>query len=159
MADKGKEKGTGRFREVRNVKARRDYFIEETLEAGVVLQGTEIKSIRAGKVQLNDAFVRVERGIPILYHCHIDEYSHGNRHNHNPLRPRRLLLHSREINRFRAAVEQNGRSIVPLRIYFKNGLAKVEIALAKGKKLYDKREDLKRRTELLEARRVVASRR
>lgn len=125
----------------------------------MVLKGTEVKSIRAGKAQLNDAFVRMDKGIPTLYHCHIDEYSHGNRHNHNPVRPRRLLMNQREINRFRAAVEQRGRSIIPLRIYFSKGLAKVEIGVALGKKFYDKREDLKRRVELREAERAVASRR
>lgn len=159
MAEKGKGKAGERYREVRNVKARRDYFIEETVEAGMVLQGTEVKSIRAGKAQLNDAFVRVEKGIPILYHCHINEYSHGNRHNHNPVRPRRLLMNKREIDRFRAAVEQRGRSIIPLRIYFSKGLAKVEIAVAMGKKFYDKREDLKQRVEMREAERAVATRR
>jgi SsrA-binding protein len=98
--------------------------------------------------------------VPVLYHCHIDEYSHGNRHNHNPVRPRKILMSKREIDRFRAAVEQRGRSIIPLRIYFKQGLAKVEIAVAMGKKFYDKREDVKRREALREAERaVVASRR
>ena len=141
--------------EIRNAKAFHRYFVEERLEAGIVLKGTEIKSIRQGKAQITEAFVRFDQNIPILYHAHIDEYAFGNTNNHNPTRPRKLLLHHREIRRLRAAIETGGASVVPLRIYFKRGLAKVEIALCKGKKLYDKRDVLKKKTMLREAERTL----
>lgn len=153
-----KKQPDDRFREIRNSKARRNYFVEETLEAGLVLTGTEIKSIRAGKAQINDAFVRIVKDVPTMYNAHIDEYGHGNRHNHNPLRPRRLLMHLREIHRLRGAVEKTGRTLIPLRIYFKGSLAKVEVGLCIGKKLYDKREDLKRRDAERETQRALSRR-
>jgi SsrA-binding protein len=140
---------------VRNSRARRDFFIDETLEAGVVLTGTEVKSIRQGMVQINEAFVRIDKGAPILYHAHIAEYAFGTTSNHNPYRPRKLLLNSREIRKWEQAIQSGGRTIVPLRMYFKNGLIKVEIALCRGKKQFDKRDDLKKEVDLRESQRMV----
>ncbi len=140
---------------MRNSRARRDYFIDETLEAGVVLKGTEVKSIRQGMVQINEAFVRIDKGVPILYHAHIAEYAFGNTTNHNPVRPRKLLLSSREIHKWEQAIQSGGRTLVPLRMYFKNGLVKMEVALCRGKKQYDKREDLKKEVDMREAQRTV----
>lgn len=139
-----KKQEPSRYREVRNAKARRDYEIEETLEAGLVLTGTEVKAIRAGLAQINDSFVRFDKERPIMYHSHIAEYSHGSYANHNPYRPRPLLLNRREIHRWKQQIEAGGRAVVPLRMYFKHGLVKVELGLGKGKKHYDKREDLKK---------------
>jgi SsrA-binding protein len=143
-----KKKSKGRDNEIRNAKAFRDYTVTETLEAGIMLTGTEVKSIRQGKAQINDSFARVEREEMFLYNAHIDEYSHGNLNNHLPTRTRKLLLHKKEIQRWRAAVEAGGSSIILLRLYFKEALVKAEIALCKGKKLYDKREDLKKKTQM-----------
>lgn len=140
---------------MRNSRARRDYFIDETLEAGVVLKGTEVKSIRQGMVQINESFVRIDKGVPILYHAHIAEYTFGTSSNHNPYRPRKLLLNSREIRKWEQAVQSGGRTIVPLRMYFRHGLVKVEIALCRGKKQYDKREDLRKEVDLRESQRTV----
>ena len=128
-----------------NRKANHDYFIEETYEAGIVLQGTEIKSIRAGRVNLKDAFARIHRGEVFLYNMHISPYEQGNRFNHDPLRTRKLLLHRKQINKLIGLTQQQGYSLVPLKIYIKNGFAKVLIGLGKGKKKYDKREDLKQK--------------
>lgn len=128
-----------------NRKARHDYYIEETLEAGIVLVGTEVKAIREGRINLQDAFCTVERGEMIMYGCHISPYSHGNQFNHDPVRPRKLLLHKREIAKWGKAAQQKQYTIVPLKVYFKNGYAKVEIGLVKGKKLYDKRADIAER--------------
>ena len=122
-----------------NRKARHDYLIEDTVEAGLALSGTEVKSCRAGKVNLTDAFASIKDGEAWLQQCHISPYSHGNRANHDPLRPRKLLLHRQEIERLAAKVAQEGRTLVPLRLYFKHGLAKAEIAVARGKRAYDKR--------------------
>ena len=140
---------------MRNSRARRDFFIDETLEAGVVLTGTEVKSIRQGMVQINEAFVRIDKGAPILYHAHIAEYAFGTSSNHNPYRPRKLLLNSREIRKWEQAIQSGGRTIVPLRMYFKNGLIKVEIGLCRGKKQFDNREDLKKEVDLRESQRMV----
>lgn len=140
---------------MRNSRARRDYFIDETLEAGIVLKGTEVKSIRQGMVQISESFVRIDKGVPILYHAHIAEYAFGTTSNHNPYRPRILLLNNKEIRKWEQAVQSGGRAIVPLRMYFKNGLVKVEIALCQGKKQYDKREDLKREVDMRESQRMV----
>jgi SsrA-binding protein len=129
-----------------NRKAFHDYSIEERLEAGIVLRGTEVKSIREGKVNLRDSYASVEHGEAILHNCHISPYSHGNIMNHDPLRPRKLLLHRKEINKLLGKTQQRGLTLVPLRIYFsKRGQAKVEIALVKGKKQYDRREAIKSR--------------
>ncbi|MCG3112048.1 MAG: SsrA-binding protein SmpB [Candidatus Manganitrophus sp. SB1] len=125
---------------VSNRKAFHDYFIEETLEAGIVLAGTEVKSLREGRINLKDSFARVENGEVLLYNCHISPYSHGNISNHDPTRTRKLLLQRREIERLLGKAQQKGYTLVPLKIYFKRGWAKVEIGLAVGKKLYDKRE-------------------
>jgi SsrA-binding protein len=122
-----------------NRKARFNYFIEDSVEAGLRLVGTEVKACRAGKANLTDAYAVVKDGEAWLMNCHISPYSHGNRMNHDPLRPRKLLLHRGEIERLEAKVAQEGRTLVPLRLYFKHGLVKAEIAVAKGKKLYDKR--------------------
>ncbi|MGH3118821.1 MAG: SsrA-binding protein SmpB [Gaiellales bacterium] len=122
-----------------NRKARHDYLIEETVEAGLVLAGTEVKSCRAGKVSLADSYAAVRDGEAWLMQCHISPYSHGNRANHDPMRPRKLLLKRSEIEKLGAKVAQEGRTLVPLRLYFKHGLAKAEIAVARGKKAYDKR--------------------
>lgn len=127
---------------VENRKARHDFFIEEALECGIALQGTEVKSCRLGKVNLQDAHARVENGDVMLYNVHISPYEQGNRFNHEPKRPRRLLLHKHEILRLFGKVREKGLTLVPLRLYFKNGRLKVELALARGKKLYDKREDI-----------------
>ncbi|MBU5595700.1 SsrA-binding protein SmpB [Amphibacillus sp. MSJ-3] len=129
----------------RNKKANHDYFIEETFEAGLVLQGTEIKSIRAGRANMKDSFARVERGEVFLYNLHISPYEQGNRYNHEPTRTRKLLLHRKQINKLIGETQQSGYSLVPIKIYLKNGMAKVLIGLGKGKKKYDKREDLKRK--------------
>jgi SsrA-binding protein len=128
-----------------NKKAHHDYFIEETYEAGIVLQGTEIKSIRAGKVNLKDSYAKIENGEVFLHQMHISPYEQGNRFNHDPLRTRKLLLHRKEINKLIGLTKEQGYSLVPLKIYLKNGFAKITLALAKGKKKYDKREDLKKR--------------
>lgn len=128
-----------------NKKAHHDYFIEEKLEAGIVLQGTEVKSLRAGKANLNDSFMLVRDGEAFLHNLHISPYDFGNRQNHEVDRNRKLLLHRKQINRLYGRIREQGYSIIPLRLYFKDGLVKVEIGLAKGKKLYDKREDMKRK--------------
>ncbi len=125
-----------------NRRARHDYFIEEVLEAGIALQGTEVKSCRLGKVSLQDSHARVENGEVLLYNVHISPYEQGNRFNHEPRRPRRLLLHKHEILQLFSQVREKGLTLVPLKVYFKNGKVKVELALARGKKLYDKRESI-----------------
>ena len=126
-----------------NKKAYHDYFIEEKLEAGLVLQGTEVKSLRAGKVSLSDSFMLVRDGEAYLHNLNISAYEFGNRQNHEPGRNRKMLLHRKEIDHLYSKVREKGLSVVPLRLYFKDGLVKVEIGLAKGKKLHDKREDMK----------------
>jgi len=128
-----------------NRKASHDYFIEDTYEAGIVLKGTEIKSIRAGKVSLKDAHVRILNGEAQLINMHIAPYEQGNRFNHDPTRTRKLLLHRHEIDKLFGLTQQRGYAIVPLKLYIKNGFAKLLIGLGKGKKQYDKREDLKQK--------------
>ena len=130
---------------IRNKKARHDFFIIESVEAGIVLQGTEIKSIRQGKANLADSFARIENGEVFLYNFHISPYRQGNIYNHNPLRAKKLLLHRSQIKRLIGKVQQRGFTLVPLRVYFKNGRAKVELAVAKGKRSYDKRQDIAKR--------------
>jgi SsrA-binding protein len=125
-----------------NKKATFEYHIEERIEAGLVLTGTEVKALRAGKANLQDAFCNVEGGEMIMRGCHIAPYDHGNRANHEPTRSRKLLLHRREIEKLDKSARQKGYTIVPLKLYFKNGKAKIEIGLGKGKKLYDKRADI-----------------
>jgi SsrA-binding protein len=144
---------------VENRKAGHRYEILERFEAGIVLQGTEIKAIRVGRAQISEAFIRMDRtGRPQLHGAHIDEYSHGTDANHVPTRPRWLLLHRREIDRLRVATEREGMAIVPLRLYFKHGLVKVEIALCKGKLQRDRRQDLRKAVEMREAERAIANR-
>ena len=128
-----------------NKKAYHDYFIEEKIEAGMVLTGTEVKSLRLGKANLNDAFVQVRGGEAFLNNLHISPYDFGNRANHDPDRMRKLLLHKKEIVKLFSRIREQGYTIIPLRLYFKNGMVKSELGLAKGKKLYDKREDLKKK--------------
>jgi len=129
-----------------NRKAFHDYAIEEKLEAGIVLQGTEVKSLREGRVNLRDSFASVDKGVVRLHNCHISPYSHGNIMNHNPLRVRTLLLHKKEIRKLIGQTQLKGLTLVPLRIYFSpRGHAKVELALARGKKEYDRRETIKQR--------------
>ena len=130
-----------------NRRARFDYFIEETFEAGIALSGTEVKSLRFGEGSIAESYAEVKDDQVFLVNAHIPEFSHGNRHNHEPKRPRKLLLHEREINRLRAGVAREGMTLIPLSIYFNaRGRAKVELALARGKKLHDKRETLKKRS-------------
>ena len=125
----------------KNQQARHEYFIEETFEAGIELVGTEVKSIRAGTLSLKDAWCQVKNGELFIKQMHISPYEKGNIFNKDPLRPRRLLMHKREILRLYSKVKQDGMSIIPLSVYLKNSRVKVEIALCKGKKLYDKRDD------------------
>ena len=154
-----KKKDSDRFTEIRNSKALRDYSVDERFEAGIQLRGTEVKSIRAGKAQINDAFARVEKGELWLYNAHIEQYAFGNINNHDAKRIRKLLLHRRHIDKIRVALETGGRAIVPLRMYFKEALVKVEVALATGKKLYDRRDDMKKRAELREVDQAMKERR
>jgi SsrA-binding protein len=142
-----------------NRKARHNYVIEDTLEAGLALVGTEVKSCREGRANLADAYAVVRDGEAWLIGCHISPYSHGNRSNHDPLRPRKLLLHKAEIELLRVKAAQEGRTLVPLRLYFKHGLAKVEIAIARGKRTYDKRADLAARDANRAMRRELGRRR
>jgi SsrA-binding protein len=142
-----------------NRRARHDYHIEDTVEAGLVLVGTEVKSCREGKVNLSDAYAAVRDGEAWLLGCHISPYSHGNRSNHEPTRPRKLLLHAGEIARLDQRVSQEGRTLVPLRLYFKHGLAKAEIAVARGKKTYDKRASIAERDAERRMRQHVGRRR
>ncbi len=130
---------------VRNRKARHEYHVLETFEAGLVLQGTEVKSLRQGRANLQDSYARFDRGELWLLNLHISPYEQGNRFNHDPLRPRKLLLNQRELRKLVGSVEQQGLTLVPLDIYFKRGIAKTTIALVRGKQLHDKREDLKKR--------------
>jgi SsrA-binding protein len=138
-----------------NKKAYHDYFIEEKFEAGMVLQGTEVKSLRLGKANLNDSFALVRNGEAFLNNLHISPYDFGNRENHDPDRMRKLLLHKKEINRLFSKIREQGYSLVPLRLYFKSGMVKVEMGLAKGKKLYDKREDMKKKDQKREMAQVL----
>lgn len=139
---------------VQNRKARHEYHVLDTWQAGLVLQGTEVKSLRNGKANLQDAFARFVGTELWLHNLHISPYEAGNRFNHDPLRPRKLLLHREEIRRMIGKVEQKGLTLVPLDIHFERGVAKVTLALVRGKKLYDKRDDLKQRTEQREMERA-----
>ena len=128
-----------------NPKAFHDYHIEEKYEAGIVLVGTEVKALREGRVNLRDSFARIEGNEVFLHHCHISPYSHGTDANHDPERDRKLLLHRREIARLAGKIAERGLTLVPLRLYFKKGRAKIELGLARGKKLHDKRSALRER--------------
>ena len=134
-----------------NKKAYHDYFIEEKYEAGLALHGTEVKSLRMGECSVKESFVRIERGEVFVYGMHISPYEKGNIFNKDPLRVRKLLLHRQEIRRMESRIAEKGYTLVPLQVYFKNGLAKVEIGLAKGKKLYDKRQDIAKKDQRREA--------
>ena len=154
-----KKQSGRRFQEVRNPKVFRDYFVEDRVEAGIVLAGTEIKAIRSGRVQLADAFAKLEKGEVFLRNVHIDEYAFDNIHNHPPRRPRKLLLHSKEIRKLDVEVSQGGKALIPIRLYFKQGLLKVELAVCTGKKLYDKRETLKKKAQMQDIERAMRRRR
>ena len=149
-------KGAGSI-EIRNAKAHRDYAIEETYEAGIVLTGTEVKSVRAGKAQLSEGFCRFDKGELYIYGLHIDEYAFGNINNHIPRRQRKLLLKKNELRKIARALEAGGKTAVPLRMYFKDALIKMEVGIGVGKKLFDKREDLKKKAELREIDRTMKS--
>ena len=137
-----------------NRKAFHDFIIFEKYEAGIVLSGTEIKSIRAGAINLKDSFCKIDDNEIFLYNCHISPYENGNRYNHEPKRTRKLLLTKKEILKMQTKVKKEGYTIVPLEVYFKQGLAKIQIGLAKGKKLHDKREDIARKTQTREMQRA-----
>jgi len=139
----------------KNRKAYHDFHILETMEVGIALVGTEVKSMRDGRVNLKDSYARIDRGEVVLHGMHVSPYEAGNRYNHEPERPRKLLLHKREIMRLVGRVEERGLTLVPLSVYFRRGKVKVELALAKGKKEYDKREAIMRREAEREVSRVV----
>lgn len=154
-----KKKDPVRYTEIRNSKALRDYFVDERFEAGIQLRGTEVKSIRAGRAQITDAFGRVEKGELWLHNAHIEQYAFGNINNHDAKRTRKLLLHRHQIRKIEQALAAGGRALVPLRLYFKDALVKIEVALGTGKKLFDKREDLKKKAVLNEVRKDLKFRR
>ena len=134
-----------------NKKAYHDFFIEDTFEAGISLHGTEVKSLRMGKCSIKEAFVRIENGEVFVYGMHISPYEKGNIFNKDPLRVKKLLMHRYEINKLMGKIKEKGLTLVPLKVYFKGSLAKVEIGLARGKKLYDKREDIAKKDQRREA--------
>ena len=136
-----------------NKKAYHDYFILDTYEAGIALHGTEVKSLRMGKCSIKESFIRVENGEMFIYGMHISPYEKGNIFNKDPLRVRKLLLHRSEINKITGKIKEKGMALVPLKVYFKGSLVKVEIGLAKGKKLYDKRNDIAKKDQQREAQR------
>lgn len=142
-----------------NREAEYKYFLLERLEAGLALTGTEVKAVRSGRSNLKDSYATVRNGEAWLLNCHISPYEFGNRANHDPLRPRKLLLHRQEIRRLLGKVEQRGLTLIPTKMYLKNGRIKCEIALAKGKKLYDKRETERRKTAAREAQQAMKQRR
>jgi len=141
-----------------NRKAYHDYFIEETAEAGIALQGTEVKSLREGKANLKDSYVLMKGGELFLFNCHISPYSHGNIMNHDPVRTRKLLLHKGEINRLAGKAAAKGYTLLPLKLYFKGSFVKAEIGLAKGKRLYEKREAIKEREAKREIEKTMKNR-
>ncbi len=159
MGQEGKENGkmakTGNSNKMiaNNKKAYHDYFILENYEAGIALHGTEVKSLRMGKCSIKESFIRVENGEMYIYGMHISPYEKGNIFNKDPLRVRKLLLHKAEINKMLGKTKEKGMAIVPLKVYFKGSLVKVEIGLAKGKKLYDKRQDIAKKDQKREAER------
>lgn len=154
-----KKKDNSKCAEIRNPKAGRDYELGERYEAGMVLTGTEVKALRAGRANIADAFIRIDSdNVPTLYHAHVSEYDFGNTNNHNPYRPRRLLLNAKEIRKIQTAIQSGGMAIVPLKIYFTHGLAKLQLAIGKGKKLFDKRADMRKRDDERYIRRTLARR-
>ena len=138
-----------------NKKAYHDYFIEDTYEAGIALAGTEVKSLRMGKCSIKESFIRIEKGEMLIYGMHISPYEKGNIFNKDPLRTRKLLLHRYEIHKIGGKIREKGYTLVPLRVYFKGSLAKVEVGLARGKKLYDKRQDIAKKDMRREAEKEV----
>ena len=163
MAKKGNKKkqavsADGTITLATNSRARHDYKILDTVECGIVLVGTEIKSLRDGKISLNDAFATIDKGEVFLRNLHIPEYSYGHWTNHSPKRTRKLLLHRREIDRLLGQVRNGNRTLIPLKAYLKNGIAKLELGLGEGKQAYDKREDIKRRTEEREVTQMMGRR-
>ena len=136
-----------------NKKARHDYFLEETYEAGISLHGTEVKSLRMGKCSIKEAFIHIENGEVMLYGMHISPYEKGNIFNKDPLRPKKLLMHKKEILKLQGKMKEKGYTIVPVQVYFKGSLGKVQSALATGKKLYDKRQDIAKKDQRREAER------
>ena len=136
-----------------NKKARHDYFIEDTYEAGICLHGTEVKSLRRGKCSVKESFIRIEEGEVFIYNMHISPYEKGNIFNKDPLRIKKLMLHKNEINKITGQIAQKGYTLVPLEVYFKGSLVKVEIGLARGKKLYDKRQDIAKKDQKRQAER------
>jgi len=154
-----KKKDETRYTEVRNAKALRDFFVDERFEAGIALKGTEVKSIRAGRAQISDAFGRVDKNELWLVNAHIELYAFGNTNNHDARRTRKLLLHRHQIRKIAQALAAGGRALVPLRMYFKDALVKVEIALCTGKQLYDKRDTLKKKVQDREIEKALKYRR
>ena len=150
-----KKSANDRFREIRNGKAHHNYFVGDRFEAGIQLKGTEVKAIRAGDAQISEGFCRIEKGECWLYNSHVGEYRFGNLQNHPPRRKRKLLLRRREIHKLFGAMEAGGKSLIPLRMYVSHGLIKIEIALCIGKKLFDKRDALKKRVVMREAEREM----
>jgi SsrA-binding protein len=159
MANKKPSSGEGEQTVCVNRRARHNYFIDEIYEAGLVLVGSEVKSLRDGKANLSDAYARIQNGEAFLINAHVSPYPGANRFNHEPTRARKLLLHRREIARLTGKTRERGLTLVPLRLYFKGGKAKVELGLARGKKLYDKRETLRRKAAAREVERSLKSRR
>lgn len=146
-----KEKGSRLI--ANNKKAYHDYFVEETYEAGIALHGTEVKSLRMGKCSIKESFIRIENEEVFIYGMHISPYEKGNIFNKDPLRVKKLLLHKSEIRKLKGKIAEKGYTLVPLKVYFNNSLVKVEIGLAKGKKLYDKRQDIAKKDQRREAER------
>jgi len=150
-----KKKDAPRFTEVRNAKALRDFSVEERFEAGLVLHGTEVKAIRAGRAQICDAFGKFEKGELWLFNAHIDEYAYGNINNHAARRTRKLLLHRHQVRKIAQAMQVGGRTLVPLRMYFKEALVKVEVALCLGKQTHDKRQDLREKAAMMDVEKAM----
>ena len=145
---------------IENRRAWHDYFIEAKLECGIALLGSEVKSLREGKAQLNDSYARVEKGQLIMHNCHIDPYTKSSvQYNHEPLRERKLLAHRREIRKLQVETEQRGTTLIPLAIYFKDGRAKVELGVARGKQQHDKRDAIRKKEQDRELRRIQMQRR
>jgi SsrA-binding protein len=153
------KKDAPRLTEVRNSKVFRDFEVGERFEAGIQLKGTEVKSIRTGRAQISDAFCRVDKSELWMHSAHIEPYAFGNTLNHDSKRVRKLLLHRRDISKIEIALNAGGKSLIPTRMYFKGALVKVEVAICTGKKLFDKREDLKKKAEMREVNRDLRSRR
>ncbi len=153
------EKPSGEKSVATNKKAYHDYFILDKYEAGVVLLGTEVKAIREGRLNLKDSYALVQRGEMFLLNCHISPYSHGNRENHDPTRTRKLLLHEKEIRKLIGKTQEKGLTLVPLRVYLKRGKVKVELGVARGKKMFDKRETERRKEADREASAAMKHRR